>query len=125
MRWFALAAMLVNLSLSAAKSMWGVRVLGFATPFQFQKRANVPKRFSSTSTSESKSAVAEKGHGHGHGHMAGKIDENSFVQTELRKEAMRLHTRDQVRFRILRPCAIQTFILLFQLDVIWRYSHAI
>jgi hypothetical protein len=27
--------------------------------------------------------------------MGGPVDPNSFVQTELRKEAMRLHTRDQ------------------------------
>lgn len=27
--------------------------------------------------------------------MGGPVDPNSFVQTELRKEAMRLHSRDQ------------------------------
>lgn len=29
--------------------------------------------------------------------MGGPVDPNSFVQTELRKEAMRLHTRDQAK----------------------------
>ena len=37
------------------------------------------------------------GHGHGHGGMMGGGDPNSFVQTELRKEAMRLHTKDQAK----------------------------
>ncbi|GAB5037854.1 heme oxygenase 1, partial [Nannochloropsis oceanica] len=55
-----------------------------------------------TSTSSSSPATAappKPAHGHGGGGhggmMGGPIDPNSFVQTELRKEAMRLHTREQ------------------------------
>lgn len=53
--------------------------------------------FSKLSDTTSNSEKSHAHNGHGHGGMMGGGDPNSFVQTELRKEAMRLHTKDQAK----------------------------
>jgi heme oxygenase (biliverdin-producing, ferredoxin) len=54
-------------------------------------------RSSPVTADQADKAKGQGGHGHGHGGMMGEVDKNSFVQTELRKEAMRLHTKDQAK----------------------------
>ncbi|CAM9191302.1 unnamed protein product [Ectocarpus sp. 8 AP-2014] len=47
-------------------------------------------------TAEGKGAKKEEGRGHGHGGgVKPKTDKNSFVQWDMRRAAMKLHTRDQ------------------------------
>eukprot|EP00465_Bigelowiella_longifila_P010662 CAMPEP_0185274036 /NCGR_PEP_ID=MMETSP1359-20130426/50921_1 /TAXON_ID=552665 /ORGANISM="Bigelowiella longifila, Strain CCMP242" /LENGTH=269 /DNA_ID=CAMNT_0027866863 /DNA_START=1 /DNA_END=810 /DNA_ORIENTATION=- len=61
------------------------------------QRSRIPTRFHVHTSQRHISRVARLRQRAGHGDLAGKFDKSSFVQNDMRKAAMKLHTRDQAK----------------------------